>query len=227
MIEKEISARIASLEAVNTKLAGYTDRLEAVLEIMNLQSRFSLWQELGYYERIWEELFSHKNPGVKCEIGESGVYEGPESVKRLWMALAGQKRQRGYMANDFLMDPYIVIGSDNITAKGLWWIFGTHSDHATPSPGDLQRLTANWIAGKYDNEFVKEKGKWKLLSLHNIIYFRTPYDQGWFKEPNCARWQAPEGVLPDKTSTYSDLYHPDGICLWGPGAYPYEPLIKP
>jgi hypothetical protein len=225
MAKEELETRITELETINKELESQTERLEAVLDIINLQTRYNLWLESGYYNRIWNELFAHNDPRVKCEIGESGVYEGPESVKRLWMALAGRERRRGYMANIMVMTPYIVVSKDGKTAKGMWWAFGPHSDYVTPSPGDEQKLTAYWYFGKYDNEFVKEGGKWKFLSLHTIVYIRTPYDQGWLKEPDCARWQVPEGAPPDKPPTLFATYHPDGVAEWRPWPYAYEPII--
>jgi hypothetical protein len=226
MVKDELESIFSELQSANKELETRTERLEAVLEVINLQSRYNLWLELGHYERIWNDLFSCKNPKVRCEIGESGVYEGPASVKRLWMALAARKRTRGYMANIMVMMPYIVVAKDGQTAKGMWWAAGPHTDYVTPSPGDQQRLTAYWFFGKYDNEFIKEDGKWKFLSLHTIVYIRTPYDKGWFKEPDCAKWQVPEGAPPDKPSTLIDFYHPSVEPKWKPPPYPYEPIIE-
>lgn len=225
MVKEGLETLVEELEATNKELEVRVARLDAYLDILNLQTKYNLWLELGYYERIWNELFANKNPRVKCEIGESGVYEGPESVKRLWIALANRERQCGYMANIMLMDPYILVSKDMKTAKGQWWGFGPHSDYATPSPGDQQKLTAYWFYGKYDNEFIKEDGKWKILSLHTIIYIRTPYDKGWFKEPDCVRWKVPEGAPPDKPPTIIEFFHPDTLCTWRPEVSPREPII--
>jgi hypothetical protein len=211
MANSKLEAKLFELESANEKLEARAERIKAILEIMNLQSRFNLWLEAGHFERIWNELFACKNPKVRCEIGESGVYEGPASVKRLWMALANREPRRGYMAMIMPMTPYIVVAKDGKTAKGMWHAFGPHADYATPSPGDQQKLTAYWFFGKYDNEFVKEDGKWKFLSLHTIVYIRTPYDAGWTKEPDCARWQVPRGAPPDANSTLVNFYHPDGV----------------
>ena len=73
---------------------------------------------------------------------------------------------------------------------------------------------------------MKEDGKWKFLSLHTVVYIRTPYERGWLKEPDCARWQMPEGASPDKQPTLIETYHPDGVSEWKPFVYPYEPIIE-
>ena len=161
---------------------------------------------------------------MKYEIGEMGVYEGPESVKRFLTALAARERFRGQMIHIMLMNPYIMVSKDGKTAKGMWWAFGPCADYCTPYPGDEQKLTAYWLCGKYDKEYVKEDGRWKLLSLHMMVYFRSPCEQGWLKEPDCARWQALTGAPPYKPQSLIDPYHPDGICNWKPVPYPYEPI---
>jgi hypothetical protein len=225
IVTSELESRVRELEEINTELEARAGRLRSVLEITNLQSRYNLWLEMGYYERIWDELFSHDNPQVSCEIGESGVYEGPASVERLWKALANRERPRGYMANIMVMNPYIVLSKDGNTAKGMWWAFGPHADYATPYPGDGQKLTAYWFCGKYDNRYIKEGGKWKFLSLHTIIYMRTPFDQGWLKQSDCVRWQVPEGAPADRPPTLLENYHAGVTPEWKPYVYPYEPII--
>lgn len=227
MAKKELETRIEKLEAINEELEARAERIAAIIEIMNLQSRYNLWLNLGYYKRIWNELFAHKDPRVKCEIGDSGVYEGQQSVKRLWMALADRERDRGYMEVKMLMEPYIVLSEDGKTAKGMWPAFGPHSDHVTRHPGGGEKLIAYWFSGKYDNEFVKEDGKWKILSLHTVIYLRTPFDEGWLKEPDCARWRPLEDAPPDKPSNFIEPYHPDGVFYPLPAPpEPYKNLSR-
>ena len=211
MTKGTLETRITELEARNDELETQAEHIADILEIINLQSRYNLWLEMGYYNRIWNELFAQNDPRVRCEIGETGVYEGPESVGRLWKALAASDRPRGYMAMIMPMTPYIVVSKDGKTARGMCSAFGPHSEHCWPYPGDKQKLTAYWFCGKYDNEFLKENGKWKLLSLHTIIYFRSPYDQGWLKQQDCHGWEPPESAPPDKPSVFTELYHPDGV----------------
>jgi hypothetical protein len=182
-----------------------------------IQTRYNYYLEQGFCDRIWDELFAHKNPKVKCELVEGGVYEGPESVKSLWMALASPTKPRpGIMPTLFIATPIIVVSKDGKTAKGQWHMFGPHAMYVTPYPGDQQKLTAYWFLGKYDDEFVKEDGRWKFLSLHAIAWVRSPFDQGWLKQPDCRRWPIPEGAPPDEPPTMFRIYHPDGVNNWGP-----------
>lgn len=220
--EKNLSERVADMEAVNRQLKARAAHLNSILAITNLQSLYNHWLALGYYKRIWDELFTHENPGATCEIGDSGVYEGPESIKRLWTALEKRERRQGYMANIHLMDPYILVSKDGKTAKGMWWAQGPCADYATPYPGDQEKLTAYWFFGKYNNRYVKENNGWKILSLHTVIYYRTPYDRGWAVEPDCIRWETLKDAPPDKPSTLNEIYDVGKINTWKPHPFSYE-----
>lgn len=71
--------------------------------------------------------------------------------------------------------PYIEIDGDK--AKGIWFMFGPGTADTEQGP------VANWTAGTYNNEYVRENGVWKI-SLFSFKYnFRTPYEDGWVKRP--------------------------------------------
>lgn len=208
MAAKDLETRIRELAAENNALYNRSERIASQIAINNLQGLYTFLWEANEYERIWNEVFAHNDPGVRCEIGDSGAYEGIESVKRFWMALENMEPKRGYMSFIIPMTAYIVLGKDRKTAKGMWTNLGPHADYTGISP---ERLTAYWFVGKYDNEYVKEDGKWKLRSLHNLVYIRSPYDKGWLSDPDCAKWQTPPDAYPDKYSVFAELYHPDGV----------------
>jgi hypothetical protein len=220
MTNSDLEKKIKALEAKLEQVAAEAQRSADMREIAQVQSRYMYYLEAGYISRVWEDLYS-RSPNVKAEICDAGVWEGSESVKRLWMGMnAGGKdmiRLRGNMHTLFIATPYIVIGKDGKRAKGMWHIFGPHAMDVTPYPGDQHKLTAYWFFGKYDNEYVKENGEWKILSLHAVVYFRTPYDQGWVRQPDCRRTPAPPSAPPDKFSSISNtIYCPDGLNLYLP-----------
>jgi hypothetical protein len=43
--------------------------------------------------------------------------------------------------------------------------------------------TAVWQAGREDEEYVKQGGKWLISDLKVSRYFHTAYDQGWARQP--------------------------------------------
>jgi hypothetical protein len=76
-----------------------------------------------------------------------------------------------------IMTPVIEVSRDGKTAKGMWQTLSCVSRRNETG------LHALWATGKYDNEFVKEDGKWKFRSIRWYLNFRTPFEEGWVKRP--------------------------------------------
>lgn len=216
----------AELETLQAKLVEMEKKLEAfqaeatrsadTLEIMNLQSRYIYWLETAQHHRIWPELWAQNEPDVEAELTDSGVFVGRDHVKKVFEGMAASNqgdrtaRSRGWMPNIQLSTPTIIIGKDGRHAKGMWHAFGPHAMNVTPYPGDEHKLTAYWFMAKYNNQFVKEDGRWKFFAIHCHIYFRTPYDQGWLRQPDCRRFMPIPGLDPDLGPTLQSVYSPDG-----------------
>ena len=189
-------------------------RLEAVIEIQNLQGRYNHYLSMGIFDRVLE-MFSQKDPNIKMEIADSGLYVGRESIGR-WLAesIKPKHRSRGGMGLMMLSTPVIEVGKDGKSARGMWHSFGCTASR------DEKGVRACWQQGKYDNEFVKEHGKWKFRSIHWYINFRTPFEEGWAKKQITGSATAP-GIRPDGPSTYFMPYNPDACNeFWPP---PPEP----
>jgi hypothetical protein len=72
-------------------------------------------------------------------------------------------------------------------------------------------LRQTWIHGIYENEYVKEEGKWKIKKLHFNLTFRTPYEEGWLKVPVIGQHGPDKEIEPDEQPTayypYPSGYH--------------------
>ena len=153
-------------------------RMEAWAEISNLQGRYNHYLQTGQMREKLGELFAFNTPGVAAEMADSGLWEGREGVIRLFTHLGGKYAMNGALMLHMLNTPVIEIMPDLDHAHGMWNSFGTNSyldENGT--------LTAMWQAGKYDNQFVREDGRWKFLRFRWYVIFRTPYEQGWVKQP--------------------------------------------
>jgi hypothetical protein len=204
MVTKELESRMSELES---KIR----RSKAFIEILNLQGRLSYYLNSNDTDKI-ADLFSQKDPEVKCEIGDSGVYKGIESIKRFWKARHDLQAIRGYMWVLTLKTPYVQVSKDGNVAKGMWHAFGPMSIFAAPFPCDVEKLTALWLMGKFNNEYVKEDGKWKIRSLYLKVFFVTPYEEGWVKQPVAYSFSvSPEVAKPDTPCEFFRAYHPQGI----------------
>ncbi len=220
MTNVELEKTVKELKMKYDKLEAESARALDILAIMNLQSRYNYYLELSMTDRVADELFSQKDPLVKCEIGDSGVFEGITSVRKCLYAMKeGQESQRGFFGAIMLTTPHIHVAKDGKTAKGMWHGFGPNCVPGTVYPDRQNELNAVWVFVKYNNEYVKEDGVWKFRSLHVATIFRAPYELGWLKMPDCRRFAFPPTVLrPDKPSTINTTYHPHGF---------YKPLPEP
>jgi len=191
-------------------------RLEDIHEINNLQGRYNHYLSMLMFDKIIDQ-FAKKDPNIKVEIADSGVYEGIEGVKRLFRTFGSRLfGRKGASALMMVMTPVIELSRDGNTAKGMWHSFGCY----TTVPEETG-IVAAWVQGKYDNEFVKEEGKWKFRSLRWYVNFRTPYDQGWVKKPIVSSMTFAD-AKPDKPSTYYMPYNPDAFNPFLPK--PPEPV---
>ncbi len=237
MDEKKLLARIEALEKQVKRQAYATD----AVEIQNLMSRYIFYLENNRIGEVWDDLFSHSAPNVRMEIMDSGAYCGQEHVKRAWYTMARRvdvdgnpvAEQTAGVANTntdraFLLlmltisTPLIEISEDGIHAWGQWHLFGPHTNRVFDSKTSTKRDTAFWIAGKYDNEFIKEAdGQWKFLKLRPICWLRTPYDKSFLECPDCRRTPSPYWP-PDEPPRISSFNPDEGPNpdKWGP--FPHE-----
>ncbi|MFC1534700.1 hypothetical protein ACFL7M_15210, partial [Thermodesulfobacteriota bacterium] len=77
---------------------------------------------------------------------------------------------------------------------------------AVPIDGEIKAL---WGQGHYENEYIKEDGKWKFKKFVLWGNYRTPYEDGWVKTPTAGRtdpMELPEDVRPDRPSTAPKPY---------------------
>lgn len=189
-------------------------RLEDIQDIKNLQARFQFYLGMLDADKI-VECFARKEAGVSCEIGDRGVYLGIKQIRELFQSMQKVfKEKPGKMGHIMDMNSVIEVDKGGKTAVGLWYGFGPLSLPETTDP-DKRDLTAMWIFGKYDMKYIKEDGKWKFLNFRFVLIFRTPFDQGWIKDPEALRLKFSN--KPDKSPTKHMPYNPDIFNEFLPG----------
>lgn len=205
---------LQQLEAEVTRLkeqVAENARAWDYLEIWKLQSLYSHLYHIGMRKEI-PSLFAQKTPGVSLEIEDSGVYEGLESVKRFWTTIFSEKSHmtEGFMAIHMTLNPLIEINKQGTRARGLW-----HS-HGFATMRTPRGLIPFLCLGKYDMEYVREDGQWKILKFVYRLTFMSPYDKGWVEEPQGASIAASPLNSPDKPTTYHMPYNKDRVNIMQP-----------
>ena len=71
----------------------------------------------------------------------------------------------------------IDIDPSGTTAKGRWntWLA------EAMIVGGIPRQ--QWVQGYYENEYLKENGRWLFKKLHWNVTFFTSFEAGWLKVP--------------------------------------------
>ena len=174
MNEQAMMARLETLEKEVRRLQYAAD----TADVQNLMSRYIFYMENGKIADVWDDLWSHTNEDVRVELMDSGAYLGQEHVKRVWYTMGRRMDKHGNLIDTspkvgemsntntdhaFLLlmltisSPLIEISGDGTHAWGQWHIFWLHTNRVFDP--ETKTDTAFWIAGKYDNEFVKENGE--------------------------------------------------------------------
>jgi hypothetical protein len=105
---------------------------------------------------------------AKAEYGPLGSYEGKEGIATFFKEVV--PNTQAWSAHQ-LLNPLVTVEGEK--AKGRWYLF---------CPATIiNPERAVWIQGRYDNEFVKVGGRWKISLLRFVFNFGTPYEEGWVK----------------------------------------------
>lgn len=192
------------------RLERQVQRVQDWQEIANLHGRYN-HLVLGHHWEPILEMFAQKTPGVKVEIAESGVFHGLEGVRAVFIDMLGKLyHYTGNFALHELTTPVIEVAEDGRTAKGMWFTWGANTNNH-PQKG----LIAIWQALKYNHTFVKEDGQWKYLDFRAHLIMRSPFDQGWVKEPyihgsTIKGTDESSQIKSDEPTSIHDPYDPNG-----------------
>jgi len=196
---------IQALEAQLKELQKKLTILEDIEEIKKLQRIYGYYLDKGMWQEV-VDLFSDNAESV--EISDSGVYLGKAGVDRCYNVLhrlateKDGKPIKGILRTTMQVQGIVDVDPDGNTAKGRWQ---TMMCLALPVAGVAQQL---WGHNLYENEYVKEDGKWKFKKLHAYLVFRTPYEDGWAKTPVKFSMRHPD-VQPDAPTTVYEPYPSD------------------
>ena len=165
-------------------LARDVERMSDVDQIENLQRAY------GYYgdRKLWDQVVDLFADDGTYELAQRGVYVGKEHIRALLDKFGTQPIQEGEMSNHWQLQPVITVAPDGLTAKGRW--------HAFLQVGQPGR-PGLWGLGVYENEYVKDRGVWKIKTFHFYQDMYTEYAKGWAESALPAPGPF-EGLSPDR-----------------------------
>lgn len=161
-----LDAAIASLEHAVATAEQEVARLRDFDELENLMGIYGFYVDKSLHDDV-ADLFARD--GI-VEILGRGVYYGQDRVREYMHNLSAVGPREGALFNHMPLQPVIHVAEDGMTANiraRLIVMFG------------ILDTNAQWGAGIYENEFIKEDGVWKIRYLHGYQTFYTLYEDGW------------------------------------------------
>ncbi len=146
-------------------------KLEDIEEIRKLKATYCYLCDAGLGDpKNRDELISHftRNARVDFGLGEGSQFTGPEGLKIFFgEVVPGSVSFCMHMVHN----PIIEVNGEKAT--GRWY-------YEAPTT-DMNTGKAQWMAGTYFEEYVRENGEWKWSSIRTEWKYISPYDEGWAK----------------------------------------------
>jgi hypothetical protein len=145
MTQMDLEKRMVDLE-------GKIQLLEDIKEIEYLLNQYVFWLANSQ----WDEVVECFTENANAEVYHNGFHRGKTEIRKMFLDIISKKNEGKGRDGHSVFPP--VISVEGNKARGQWMMYVWISD---PDTGDAKK----WFNGKYDNEFEKVDGKWKISSL--------------------------------------------------------------
>jgi hypothetical protein len=175
---------VLAQQSAEARLASYRERVERLEDqdaIENLQAYFGYYFDKGLWDEV-ADLFSARG---SFEYGQRGVYIGQARIRRALLLFGPGGLGEGYLNNHMMLQPIITVAPGGHTASGRWQGMVQLSE-----PG----ANGVWGVGIYENEYVKERGVWRISKLHFYVTAMGEYDAGFTR--GAQTMEGPSALFP-------------------------------
>jgi len=149
--------------------------------------------------KLWDDVADLFADGGTYELGQRGVYEGREHIRRALEVFFGPAPLKTGELSDHINLGTVV----TVAANGLRAAARTNVLAQLGHNGEWAR----WEQGTYENEFVKQGGVWKLKAVRYFPRLSTDYDKGWANDAQPSPG-ASKAFPPDRKPTQSYQSYP-------------------
>jgi hypothetical protein len=180
-------------------------RLKSLQDIQNLMGMYTVNHvPKNMHDHL--ELFAMNMPDVSVEVGDRGVYVGPDALRTLFGKQFSMEL-KGNMLIHYLATPMIEVAGDGKTAKGVWRSPGIEA--VVPAEGS--KPVPLWSFGAYACDFIFTESQWKIWHLHWFRTVKCSFKDGWVDDLSMA-FSGPMKNSPElKPTTYHNPYTPDSV----------------
>ena len=135
------------------RLALNVERAESVRAVKRLQETYAQYSQFG----LWNEMAALFSDNASLSYGRDAG-QGRQAIQNYFVTQFGEGTQGlkpGGLHTQLVMRPVVNVSADGQTAKGRWWQFSMTGQHG---------VKAEWAAGIFENEYVRERGVWKICT---------------------------------------------------------------
>jgi hypothetical protein len=153
-------------------LARDVDRLESLRAVKDLQRLYAQYGQYGRWSDI-AALFAERGRiewGGQSVDGRAAIADW---VSRRSGGALGPGRPGlapGAMHTELIDEPLVNLSADGRTAKGRWMSLSLLGDG---------KGNARIEGGLYENDYVREGGRWRIATARYYPQFEGPYAEGW------------------------------------------------
>jgi hypothetical protein len=195
----------ATLEQRIEALENELQRARDVQAIHNLMGRYTVnWVPKNL--NLQADFYALDEPDVSVEVGDRGVYVGPEAVKTLFGRTFSNPVLEGVLLVHYLASPMVEVAEDGKTAKGVWRSPGIE---AVLPPGGGKPIPM-WSFGAYAVDFIRKADGWKIWHLHWYRQIKCTYKDAWVDDLSMTNAPTPPGPELGAT-TYHNPYTPASV----------------
>jgi len=161
-------------------LARDVDRVESLRAVKNLQRTYAQYSQYG----LWNEMADLFATNATYIFDDETIH-GRKAIADYLATHEGDGQQGlkpGAVHTQIIDHPVVNLSVDGESAKGRWYGFALLCD---------DKGNASLQGAVYENEYVREDGKWKISVHHAFPQYAGPYETGWIN------WKGQDvGILP-------------------------------
>jgi hypothetical protein len=211
-MENNLEARIKVIEEQNKELTTQNQVLQRQLKnLQDIEEIKKLQRAYGFYLEHWMvdeimPLFSDR-PDVLWR-SRAGELHGKVGIRKFFDAMK-------LVNNEFLhqvmqISGIVDVAPDGKTATGRWYGFGAL---AIPNVPVENGVCQRWIAGVYENDYIKEDDKWKFWKLHWGLLYSAPYKDGWVSPSRASERFAADTSDLKSDGPHENTEYPSGYIM--------------
>ena len=167
VVAGQTSQSMSAAERIH-RLAQNVERAESVRAVKRVQETYAQYSQFG----LWADMAALFADNAQLSYGKDNA-QGRESIQRYFLTAFGEGTdglKPGAVHTQMVLRPLINVSADGQSAKGRWWEFSMTGQHG---------VKAEWAAGIFENEYVRERGLWKISRMRYNPMFAGPYATGW------------------------------------------------